>query len=152
SQRAVGEIVAAPTPGIGLGEDLLTGFENHRGGTTLGSEAAPLARVLSGVGNGNGAEGVVAGHIVGTYLHGPVLARNPALADYLLSLATGQPLEPLHLDDVEDLRRDRLTASRARPGRRMQRLSAALVPRRWLSPGMPAERGSSWPDASAGGS
>jgi hypothetical protein len=104
--RAVGEVVArVDLPGI----PELTGFENHGGGTTLGPDAAPLARVVSGTGNGaGGTEGAVQGSIVATYLHGPVLARNPALADLLLSRATGRELAPLDLPSVERLRRDRL--------------------------------------------
>ena len=139
--RAVGEVVTTPATATGLGEEPLTGFENHRGGTTLGTGVMPLARVISGVGNGDSGEGAVAGHIIGTYMHGPVLARNPALADHLLALATGLSLEPLHLDDIPELRRDRLAAGRERQDSRMRRISAALTPRRWLTPGIPAPRG-----------
>ena len=64
----------------------LVGFENHARDYT-GAEASPLGRVLVGSGNGNGAEGLMMGDLVGTHLHGPVLARNPRLADHLLSLA-----------------------------------------------------------------
>jgi hypothetical protein len=137
-RRAVGEIVTSPAAIGGLGQQPLSGFENHRGGTTLGGDARPLAQVVSGVGNGDGTEGVVAGHIVGTYLHGPVLARNPALADHLLTLATGWSLEPLRLDDIDELRRERLAAGRLRRDRRIRQLTAALTPRRWLTPGVPA--------------
>ena len=63
----------------------MTGFENHGGVTTLGPEARPLSRTVVGVGNGAGTEGAWSGRVVGTYLHGPVLARNPSLADRLLS-------------------------------------------------------------------
>ena len=61
----------------------LTGFENHGGPTTLAEGTIALGRVTAGVGNGggDGSEGAVRGRVVGTYLHGPVLARNPALAD-----------------------------------------------------------------------
>ena len=107
-QRAVGEVVAScAVPGVGS----LTGFENHRGVTTLGPGTAPLGRVLTGTGNGNGTgtkyrgEGVLTERIIGTYLHGPVLARNPALADHILHLATGQTLSPLELPDQAALRR-----------------------------------------------
>ena len=74
-------------PGAAL--PTLTGFENHGGQTTLGPGVRPLARVIHGVGNGDGSgtEGAVSGRIIGTYLHGPVLARNPALADLLLRWA-----------------------------------------------------------------
>ena len=72
----------------------LTGFENHQGVTRIGPGARPLARVLTGVGNGDGTEGAYAGRVLGTYLHGPALVRNPGLADLLLGWAAG-PLPPL---------------------------------------------------------
>ncbi len=108
--RAVGELVADPVGIPGL--PLLTGFENHGGVTTLGPKATTLARVVSGVGNGDGSgtEGAVQGRIVATYLHGPVLARNPALADHLLALRLG-PLEPLSDPTVDRLRAERLAAA-----------------------------------------
>jgi lipid II isoglutaminyl synthase (glutamine-hydrolysing) len=64
------------------------------------------------VGNGTDdrAEGVVQGRIVGTYLHGPALARNPELADLLLGWAVGEPLPPLRLAEVDRLRTARLAA------------------------------------------
>ncbi|MDQ4070039.1 MAG: glutamine amidotransferase, partial [Actinomycetota bacterium] len=98
-------------PDLGLPE--LTGYENHGGVTTLGPTAEPLGRVVVGHGNdgGDGTEGIVNGRIVATYLHGPVLARNPALADYLLSSVLG-PLEPLDDPEVDDLRKERLHAAR----------------------------------------
>ena len=89
----------------------LTGFENHSGATTLGSGVRPLARVVVGVGNdGTGGEGAWSGTVVGTYLHGPVLARNPALADALLVMAIGSPLGQLSDVEEEDLRRERFAA------------------------------------------
>lgn len=61
----------------------LIGFENHAR-DYVGAEGSPLGRVLSGTGNGAGFEGLVMGEFFGTHLHGPVLARNPGLADHLL--------------------------------------------------------------------
>ena len=92
SRRAVGEILADVDSALGVPR--LTGFENHQGTTALGADARPLARVRAGVGNGNGTEGAYAGRVLGTYLHGPALVRNPGLADLLLGWAAG-PLEPL---------------------------------------------------------
>ena len=116
--RAVGEVVAQTDPSLGLPE--LTGFENHGGGSVLGPAARPLATVLAGVGNGSGrSEGAIQGSVVATYLHGPVLARNPALADLLLHRATGLELAPLDLPEVDELRRS-LVQRRAR--RRLLRL------------------------------
>ncbi|WEO79158.1 cobyric acid synthase [Cryobacterium sp. SO2] len=63
----------------------LIGFENHARGYT--GAAHPLGRVLAGTGNGTGDEGLVQGSFIGTHLHGPVLARNPQLADRMLSSA-----------------------------------------------------------------
>jgi lipid II isoglutaminyl synthase (glutamine-hydrolysing) len=86
----------------------LFGFENHAGRTTLGALARPLAAVPRGRGNNgdDGTEGAVQGTVVGTYLHGPVLPVNPALADVLLEWALagrlrGEPLAPLD-DSLED--------------------------------------------------
>ena len=110
-ERTIGEVVSTPLI-EGLSEPL-TGFENHRGGTVLGPDARPLAAVLTGAGNrlGDGFDGAVQGSVVATYLHGPCLARNPALADLLLSRVVG-PLAPLELPEVEQLRHERLAAPR----------------------------------------
>jgi CobQ-like glutamine amidotransferase family enzyme len=110
-KRTIGEVVSQPLLG-GLTQRL-TGFENHRGGTVLGSAASPLARVISGAGNraGDGFDGAVQGSVIATYLHGPCLARNPELADHLLSRVVGD-LAPLELPEVEQLRRERLAAPR----------------------------------------
>lgn len=69
----------------------ITGFENHAGQTILGEGVTPFGKVMSGHGNGDGKfDGAVSGNIFGTYLHGPVLARNPEFADLLLCRATGR--------------------------------------------------------------
>ena len=109
--RRVGELVATPDPSLGIPD--LTGYENHAGVTTLGPDARPLGRVVVGRGNdsGDGTEGIVSGRVVGTYLHGPVLARNPVLADLILSWVVG-PLEPVDDDEVEVLRQERMSAAR----------------------------------------
>jgi len=105
SKRAVGELVVEPDSSLGLGLPTLSGYENHGGVTDVGPSARPLGRAVVGVGNGDGhgSDGVVSGRILGTYMHGPALARNPALADLLLSwalgLATASELPPL--DDAE---------------------------------------------------
>lgn len=110
--RAVGEMLSRWKRPDGT-EELITGFENHGGYTRLGPTAAPLATVEVGIGNCNdGTEGAVNGTVIGTYPHGPVLARNPALADHLLELALGRSLEPLSRPEVDELRRQRLAAVR----------------------------------------
>ena len=111
-KRGVGEIVADADQTLGV--DRLTGFENHQGKTSIGAGAKPLANVLLGVGNGDGSgtEGAYAGRILGTYLHGPALVRNPSLADLLLTWAAG-PLPPLPESDeawTTQLRAERLAA------------------------------------------
>jgi CobQ-like glutamine amidotransferase family enzyme len=120
--RAVGEVVAEV---VGLPDlPVLTGFENHGGRTTLGPGTNALGRVTHGVGNGDGSEGAVSGCVVGTYLHGPVLARNPGLADLLLSWALGEEVQRLPaLDDAaaDSLRSERLEAVRGRRGLRRPR-------------------------------
>jgi CobQ-like glutamine amidotransferase family enzyme len=87
----------------------LAGFENHAGRTHLDEGAEPLGRVLAGFGNDgeSGYEGCRVGRAIGTYLHGPLLPRNPWLADWLLAQAIahrtgGEPalFEPLE-DDLE---------------------------------------------------
>ena len=98
----------------------LAGFENHAGRTILDAGAEPLGRVLAGFGNDGetGFEGCRAGRVVGTYLHGPLLPRNPWLADWLLGQAlahrgAGAPaFEPL----ADELEREahEVAASRAR--------------------------------------
>ena len=94
----------------------LAGFENHAGRTRLDAGAEPLGRVVAGFGNDgeSGYEGCRAGRVVGTYLHGPALARNPTLADLLLTWTAGHPLPPLDLPEVDRLRVERLTATRRR--------------------------------------
>jgi len=69
--------------------------------------------VVKGAGNrlGDGFDGAVQGSVVATYLHGPCLARNPHLADLLLTRVVG-PLAPLELPEVDQLRQERLAAPR----------------------------------------
>ena len=103
-ERAVGELLTDAADGLGV----LTGYENHGGRTVLGADARPLARVRDGVGNGDGSggDGLVQGNVVATYLHGPALARNPALADHLLRTVVGD-LSPLEDHEEEELRAER---------------------------------------------
>jgi hypothetical protein len=106
--RAVGELAGEVDRRLGI--PTLTGFENHGGRTHVGPEAQPLARVTTGVGNDGQTEGAWSGKVLGTYSHGPALARNPALADTLLSWATGQQLQPIDDTWPSRLRTERLTA------------------------------------------
>ena len=128
--RCVGEVVSLPehaTLAL-VAQKAMTGFENHSGVTRLGTGVRPLGRVRFGVGNGDGSgnEGATSGCVVGTYMHGPVLARNPALADAILSMATGAL--PLALDDREEdaLRAERLVSARAHARSGVSRRARAL--------------------------
>jgi CobQ-like glutamine amidotransferase family enzyme len=114
-RRAVGEITADVDPVLGV--ERLTGFENHQGVTRRGPEAKSLASVLTGVGNGDGTEGAYCGRVVGTYLHGPALVRNPGLADLLLGWVVGTlpPIDPQQEELVLKLRAERL-AGQGAPG------------------------------------
>jgi hypothetical protein len=127
--RLIGEVVVEPGPSSHWGPDgpppTLTGFENHGGRTTLGEGVEPLGRVLAGGGNGDGSglDGALAERFVGTYLHGPLLPRNPVLADQLLAWVvapTDGRLPELASPLEEALRADRLDAG-----------SASGVRRRW---------------------
>jgi CobQ-like glutamine amidotransferase family enzyme len=88
---------------LGTGPRTIAGFENHGGRTYLGDPAIALGRVLEGHGNNgrDGLEGVHAGNVIGTYLHGPLLPKNVWLADRLIEVALDVSLEPLD-DRLED--------------------------------------------------
>ena len=116
--RCVGEVVAR-LPGGGL----LTGFENHGGRTQLGATGRPLAEVVHGNGNNgeDGTEGVRLGNLFATYLHGPVLARNPDLADAIAGAVlerrgAAESLELIDGDPGDLLHGARLRASGFDPG------------------------------------
>jgi lipid II isoglutaminyl synthase (glutamine-hydrolysing) len=104
-----GGVVGTLTFAAGLPE--LAGFESHCGRTLVGEDAVPFARLEVGTGNGGepATDGAVAGRVIGTYVHGPLLAWNPALADHLLGMLVGMPLAPLpdepgFADEVRDRR------------------------------------------------
>jgi CobQ-like glutamine amidotransferase family enzyme len=123
--RMIGDVLldCELEPGV---RQTLAGFENHAGRTRLDPSAQPLGRVVAGFGNDgeSGWEGCRVGRAIGTYLHGPLLPRNPWLADWLLAQALAHrheevpALEPL-TDDLED-EAHRVSARRAetRGGRR----------------------------------
>ncbi len=101
--------------------ETLAGFENHGGRTLLDPGTAPLGRVVAGFGNDgvSGCEGARAGRVYGTYLHGPLLPRNPWFADLLLAEAlahrVGEPSpQPLAaLDDRLEREAHAVSAERA---------------------------------------
>lgn len=83
-ERMIGNIVLNSDE---FGE--VIGYENHSGDTTLGSDSQPLGRVVQGSGNNprDGVEGARSGNVIGTYLHGSLLPKNPALSDFLIAEA-----------------------------------------------------------------
>jgi CobQ-like glutamine amidotransferase family enzyme len=105
----------------------VAGFENHAGRTLLDHGATPFGRVLYGFGNDgdSGFEGCRVERAIGTYLHGPLLPRNPWLADWLLAQAVAHATHadpPVFADRPDDLAAEahRVAAARAkaRGGRR----------------------------------
>jgi lipid II isoglutaminyl synthase (glutamine-hydrolysing) len=99
----------------------LAGFENHAGRTLLDDGAQPLGRVVAGFGNdgASGFEGCRVGRAIGTYLHGPLLPRNPWLADWLLAQAVahrtgGAPPSFDPLPDELEAQAQAVSAGRAR--------------------------------------
>ena len=104
-----------------LFETPVLGYENHGGRTHLGSGVDPLGRVLSGYGNDgqSGYAGVRWKNVVGTYIHGPLLPKNPDLADWLLTRALERKgadaaLEPL--DDTQERAANNVMAQRMKAG------------------------------------
>jgi len=139
-ERLVGPVVARLTDTrFGPGRLTLVGFENHSGRSELGSDAAPLATVERGGGNNgrDATEGLLAvpgmggmrGLRIGTYLHGPVLPRNPHLADGLLAAALsnrGQTTDLEPLDDTVEWRAHDRFVERWRTGDWSDRLPRGL--------------------------
>jgi lipid II isoglutaminyl synthase (glutamine-hydrolysing) len=120
-KRLVGEVAVQDDA---LGTGWLVGFENHRGVTAIGEGAVPLGPREPE--QGCTTDGVVRGRVVGTYLHGPVLARNPRFADRLLEWVTG-PLEPFADPQAELLHEERYAEVTGARGwtRRLRRPSRA---------------------------
>ena len=86
------------------GGSLVVGFENHSGKTRLGSGVKPLGTVLAGFGN-NGedkTEGVRYRNVFGTYSHGPLLPKNPALCDFILRTALERKYGKAELSPLDD--------------------------------------------------
>jgi lipid II isoglutaminyl synthase (glutamine-hydrolysing) len=101
-KRNIGNIVIETT-GLGLQPPTLVGFENHSGKTYLGPGLTPLGRVVRGAGNNgeDATEGVAAGNVFGTYLHGSLLPKNPHFADLLIERALRRRA-PIGLDSLDD--------------------------------------------------
>ena len=119
TSRLIGDVVLEVT--LNGRTHTVVGYENHAGRTHLGGGCTPLGRLRHGHGN-NGddrGEGAVAGRRMGTYLHGPLLPKNPWLADILLGWAldrAGHPVELEPLDD--DLEKSAHAVAATRAGKR----------------------------------
>ncbi len=100
--RATGDLV------VDAPEGRLVGFENHSRGFVADPDMPALGSVVRGVGNGSRSEGSRVGSAIGTHLHGPVLAKNPELADAILSAGFG---EPYHADSADARRVDGYAAA-----------------------------------------
>jgi CobQ-like glutamine amidotransferase family enzyme len=114
-RRMIGDVLIESDLG------LIAGFENHAGRTHLDPGAEALGRVVSGYGNDgkSGYEGCRVGRAIGTYLHGPLLPRNPRLADWVLAQALahrsgGEPPDLEPLDDELEAEAHAVSSARAR--------------------------------------
>ncbi|HQZ14781.1 MAG TPA: glutamine amidotransferase [Acidimicrobiia bacterium] len=116
SPRIIGEVLTQSViPEVGL----LTGFENHGGRTILSNNANAFGTVISGMGNGidtnsKFVDGYFSESIICSYLHGPLLARNPKLCDYILAKATNvnfSSLKETRDDTAAQLHSERLQAN-----------------------------------------
>jgi CobQ-like glutamine amidotransferase family enzyme len=113
SVRMIGNVVSHSDYGV------LVGFENHSGATKLDKGQAALGRIVKGYGNDpkSRQEGAVSGAAIGTYLHGPVLPKNPGLADHLLLTALRRRYgvtELVALDNTMELHAAKVAAGRPR--------------------------------------
>jgi len=109
-ERLIGNIVISSDE---FGD--IVGYENHSGQTFLGKNAEPFATVIKGAGNNSkdGHEGARYKNVIGTYLHGSILPKNPRLADFLIHTAVEKKYGEFSTDLVDDLLADlaRETAS-----------------------------------------
>lgn len=118
TKQGEGRLIGNITIQSNLFEMPITGFENHGGRTYLGNSVKPLGKVVHGHGNDDtsGYEGVQYKNVIGTYLHGPLLPKNPLVCDWLLEKAlerksgTAVTLEPL--DDTAERRANEYAQSR----------------------------------------
>jgi lipid II isoglutaminyl synthase (glutamine-hydrolysing) len=114
-ERAEGLAITRPEATLGL--PAMSGYGCHHRRRCLGAGVRPLAALELGVGDGGSppGDGAVAGTVVGTYQHRPMLPRNPEVTDLLLSWAVGRPLEPAGAGYGGELRRQRIAEDRRDP-------------------------------------
>lgn len=113
NERLIGNIV---TTSEAFGD--IIGYENHSGQTFLGDTAVPFATVVKGAGNNakDGQEGALYKNVIGTYLHGSILPKNPAVADFLLKTAVKRKYGSFSEDLIDDMFADLARAvARERP-------------------------------------
>jgi CobQ-like glutamine amidotransferase family enzyme len=111
--RLIGNIVLE-SPEFGT----VVGYENHSGVTRLGPDQTPLGRVVKGAGNNgeDGTEGARVHHVVGSYLHGSMLPKNPAVADHLIRAAVERRLGAFDAAPLDDTLAERAReVAQARP-------------------------------------
>lgn len=93
AKRLIGNVAAEIIQNIGFENQnnikTIVGFENHGGRTFLGKNLRPFAKVLKGFGNNgeDGWEGAIYKNAIGSYFHGPILPKNPHIADWLIRSA-----------------------------------------------------------------
>ena len=120
AKRCIGNIIAEWSPSggppAGGATQTIAGFENHGGRTRLGAGATPLARVRHGYGNNgeDGYEGCVYRNAIGTYIHGSLLPKNPALADHIITLALRRRHGDVPLAAIDDRAEQRAHAAALR--------------------------------------
>ena len=128
-KRFIGDVIVdTESTDLNLTPTTLVGFENHSGRTFLGPNARPLGTLRLGFGNNgsDGTEGCLQGGVLGTYLHGSLLPKNPHLADHLIKSALRRrgvaDLSPLD-DSVELAAHGRILerGQRAQRGQHAQR-------------------------------
>lgn len=115
ARRCIGNIVAEWRAPDGTTQTIV-GFENHGGRTRLGPRARPLAQVRHGFGN-NGedrTEGAVYKNAIGTYIHGSLLPKNPALADAIIQTALSRRHDGITLASIDDRAEQRAHAAALR--------------------------------------
>lgn len=105
AKRLIGNIIIKPNNKLLVISNQLIGFENHGGRTYLEDKSLALGKVEKGFGNNgeDGTEGIVYKNAFGTYMHGPILPKNPQLADHILTLALEKKYnEKFHLEPLDD--------------------------------------------------
>ncbi len=117
-RRLIGNVVARCSLDGVLLE--LAGFENHSGKTFLTGDGQPLGRIVAGFGNNaeDGTEGIIYKSAIGTYLHGPLLPKNPELTDFLLGRSLmhryGKEVVLTPLDDCLEKEAHRVAVAQVR--------------------------------------